>query len=92
MSTKKPTLTLLQTAAKKEPEGIQTAAMIPSPASSAGVEGRSPYTQLLENMPGDPDHKAFLLEQLETSRSWGNSVVRIETDLLLAILERALRA
>lgn len=88
---KKPTLTLLQTAAKKEPEGIQTAAIIPSPAAASG-EGRSPYTQLLENMPGDPDHKAFLLEQLETSRSWGNSVVRIETDLLLAILERALRA
>lgn len=47
------------------------------------------YAQLLADMPGDPDAKTFLLDQIETSRSWGNSILRVPSDLLIAILDKA---
>lgn len=87
---KKPVMTLLQTAAQKasEPEKCPLHAALSAPVP----EARSPYAALVADMPGDPDAKTFLLEQLEVSRSWGNSMIRVPSELLLAILDKALKA
>jgi hypothetical protein len=84
MSTKKPVATLLQTAEVKVVEAPKPAPIVPAP------ETQSPYKALVEGMPGDSAAKAWLLEQVEISRNWGNEMLRIESDLLIAILDRAL--
>jgi hypothetical protein len=86
MTTKKPVATLLQTAEVKVVEAPK-----PAPAVIAPVV-ESPYLALLDGMPGDPAAKAWLLEQVEVSRSWGAEILRIQSDLLIAILDRALQA
>lgn len=84
MSTKKPVATLLEAAPVKVVEPFKPAPIAPAP------ETQSPYKTLLEGMPGDPAAKAWLLEQVEISRNWGNEMLRIESELLIAILDRAL--
>jgi hypothetical protein len=86
MSKKPVVATFLQTAPVKVVEPPK-----PAPLEVAPVV-QSPYADLLKDMPGDPAAKAWLLEQVEISRSWGAEILRIQSDLLIAILDKALEA
>jgi hypothetical protein len=86
MTTKKPVATLLQTAEVKVVEAPK-----PAPAVIAPVV-ESPYLALLDGMPGDPAAKAWLSEQIEVSRHWGEEMLRISSVTLIAILDLANKA
>jgi hypothetical protein len=80
--TNTPVATLLQTAEVQVP--------VAPPAPVIIAEPVSPYVELLAGLPGDPDTKAWLLNQVEVSRSWGiNEMLRIEAGLLIALLDKA---
>lgn len=48
----------------------------------------SPYEALFRDLPGDPDMKTFVLEQIEISRSWGDVSLRVPASLLIALLDK----
>lgn len=82
---KKPTVTLMQ---KCETKPLQTAVLVTGPEPGTGP---SPFSELMASLPGSPEHKAFLLDQVEASRNWGNQILRIESETLIALLEKALQ-
>lgn len=84
MSTKKPIATLLQAATVKVVEPVQTT-LVPEPPKPG-----SPYASLFAELPGDPAEKVWLLEQIEVSRNWGSELLRINSDTLIALCDRAL--
>jgi hypothetical protein len=79
-----PVVTLLQTATVVVPAHVVPAAPVPEPVK------RSPYEALVAELPGDPAAKAWLLENVEMTKSWGVANLQVPSDFLIALLDKAI--